>query len=292
MSTPTPVTLIGLGPMGQAMVRAFLAAGHPTTVWNRTPSRAADVVAAGAAQAATPAEAVAASELVVLSLTDYQAMYDILGDVGDALAGRVVVNLSSDSPERTREAAGWLAERGAELLVGGVMVPAPMIGTDDAYVFYSGPQSVFEAQEATLRVIGRPDYRGADPALAQLFYQALLAVFLTALAAELQAAALVGSAGVPAKELMPYVRDTLGLAAMYVDETARDVDARTYPGDLSTATMMGATADHIVAASRAAGLDTVLPEAVKSLYDRTIAAGHGRDNWTSLYEVITKRAMS
>jgi 3-hydroxyisobutyrate dehydrogenase-like beta-hydroxyacid dehydrogenase len=52
--------------------------------------------------------------------------------------------------------------------------------------------------------------------------------------------------------------------------------------------MMGATADHIVAASTEAGLDAVLPEAVKSLYDRAIAAGHGSDNWTSLYEVITR----
>jgi 3-hydroxyisobutyrate dehydrogenase-like beta-hydroxyacid dehydrogenase len=283
-----PVTVIGLGPMGQAMVRKFLAAGHPTTVWNRTPSRADALVEEGAARAATPAEAVAASELVVLSLTDYQAMYDILGRAEDELAGRVVANLSSDSPQKTREAAAWLAERGAQLLAGGVMVPAPMVGEEGAYVFYSGPRDVFEAHEATLRVIGRPDYRGADPALAQLFYQALLAVFLTALAGELQAAALVKSAGVDAKELAPYVRDTLNLAAMFADETAQHVDDRAYPGDLSTATMMGATADHIVAASTAGGLDTALPEAVKSLYDRAIAAGHGKDNWTSLYEVIIR----
>lgn len=283
-----PVTVIGLGPMGRAMVRKFLAAGHPTTVWNRTPSRADELVDEGAVRAGTPAEAVAASELVVLSLTDYQAMYDILGPVGDALAGRVVANLSSDSPQRTREAADWLAERGAQLLAGGVMVPAPMVGEEGAYVFYSGPRTVFDAHEPTLRVIGRPDYRGDDPALAQLFYQALLAMFLTALAGELQAAALVASAGVSVKELAPYMTDNLNLAAAFADETARHVDARSYPGDLSTATMMGATADHIVAASKAAGLDTTLPDAVKSLYDRAIAKGHGRDNWTSLYEVIKR----
>jgi 3-hydroxyisobutyrate dehydrogenase-like beta-hydroxyacid dehydrogenase len=285
-----PVTVIGLGPMGRAMVRKFLAAGHPTTVWNRTPSRADALVEEGAVRASSPAEALAASDLVVLSLTDYQAMYDILGRADGALAGRVVANLSSDSPEKTREAAAWLAERGAQLLTGGVMVPAPMVGEEGAYVFYSGPRTVFEAHEPTLRVIGRPDYRGDDPALAQLFYQALLAVFLTALAGELQAAALVASAGVNVKELAPYVTETLNLAAMFADETARHVDERSYPGDLSTATMMGATADHIVAASTAAGLDTALPEAVKSLYDRAIAAGHGNDNWTSLYEVITRSA--
>lgn len=284
-----PVTLIGLGPMGQAMAREFLAAGHPTTVWNRTPGRADALVAAGAVRAETPAEAVAASELVILSLTDYQAMYDILGRAEEALTGRVVANLSSDSPQRTREAAEWLAERGAQLLAGGVMVPAPMVGEEGAYVFYSGPRGVFEAHESTLAVIGRPDYRGEDPALAQLYYQALLAVFLTVLAGELQGTALVGSAGVTAKEFAPYMRETIDLAAQFVDETAQHVDDRSYPGDLSTATMMGATADHIVAASTAAGLDTVLPEAVKSLYDRAIAAGHGKDNWTSLYEVVARR---
>jgi 3-hydroxyisobutyrate dehydrogenase-like beta-hydroxyacid dehydrogenase len=213
----------------------------------------------------------------------------VLGDAGDALAGRVVVNLSSDTPQASRDAATWLAERGAELLVGGIMVPAPMVGEEGAFVFYSGPPSVFDAHEPTLRVIGRPDYRGANPALAQLFYQALLAVFLTTLAAQLQAAALVGSAGVPAKELMPYVKENLDLAAMFVDEVGQHVDERSYPGDLSTATMMGATADHIAIASRAAGLDTVLPDAVKSLYDRAIAGGHGKDDWTSLYEVISRR---
>jgi 3-hydroxyisobutyrate dehydrogenase-like beta-hydroxyacid dehydrogenase len=51
-----------------------------------------------------------------------------------------------------------------------------------------------------------------------------------------------------------------------------------------TATVRAA---HIVEASTDAELDTALPEAVKSLYDRAIAAGHGNDNWTSLYEVIT-----
>lgn len=49
----TPVTLIGLGPMGQAMVGSLLTAGHPVTVWNRTPARAEPVVAAGAVLAAT-----------------------------------------------------------------------------------------------------------------------------------------------------------------------------------------------------------------------------------------------
>ncbi|PRX45021.1 3-hydroxyisobutyrate dehydrogenase-like beta-hydroxyacid dehydrogenase [Prauserella shujinwangii] len=288
-STREPVTVIGLGPMGQAMVRVLLGRGHRVTVWNRTAARADAVVAEGAVRAGTPAEALAASELVLLSLTDYQAMYDILGAAEGALGGRVVVNLSSDTPQRTRDAAGWLAERGARLLVGGIMVPAELVGSDQAYVFYSGPKAVFDAHEETLRPIGRPDHRGEDPALAQLYYQAQLDIFLTSLSAYLHATALLRAAGVEATTFLPYATETFDTMSYYLGDAAREIEAGTYPGDLASVTMMGATADHIVGASAAAGIDLDLPRAVRSHYARAIAAGHGKDSWTSLFEVISRR---
>lgn len=289
MTTTTDVTLIGLGPMGQAMVRTFLRHGHSVTVWNRTANRADDVVAAGAVRADSPAAALAASELVVLSLTDYRAMYDILGSATDALAGRVVVNLSSDTPARTREASAWLAGHGAALIAGGVMVPAPLVGTENAYVFYSGPKEVFTTHEPVLRLLGRPDYLGEDPILAQLYYQAQLTIFLTSLSAYLQAAALVEAEGVPPREFLRYAVDNFETISPFLAETVEELEKRSYPGHLSTATMMGATADHIVAASKEAGVDVALPEAIRSHYDRAIAAGHGNDNWTSLWEVVRAR---
>lgn len=291
------VTMIGLGPMGQAMALVLLKAGHQVTVWNRTPSRAEDAVAAGAVLADSPTDAVAASELVLLSLTDYQAMYDILGstsggDYADSLAGKVLVNLSSDTPDASREAANWATERGASFVTGGVMVPAPAVGTPDAYVFYSGPEDVFATHEPVLRLIGAPRYLGTDPGLAQLFYQAHLDVFLTALSALLHATALVTANGVPATDFLPGALSTLtDIPAMIGEGTdlARQLEAGDHPGDLSTARMMGATADHIVRTSVAAGVDPDLPEAIKSQYDKAIAAGHGTDNWTALYEILVPR---
>jgi 3-hydroxyisobutyrate dehydrogenase-like beta-hydroxyacid dehydrogenase len=282
----TPVTMIGLGPMGRAMVRAYLAAGHPVTVWNRTASRADELVGAGATRAATPADAVAASPLVLLSLTHYAAMYEILGDVGDALAGKVVVNLSSDTPQASRDAAAWLAERGAELLVGGIMVGADTVGTEEAYVFYSGPRSVFADHEPTLRVIGRPDHRGTDPALAQLFYQALVHVFVTTLAAFVQGAALLGTAGVPAREYAPLADELVQLARSAFGVAGANIDADDHPDDRASAEMMAVGVDHIATTVAAAGQDAALPAAVKSLYDRMVEAGYGKDSWTRMIDVI------
>lgn len=135
-------------------------------------------------------------------------------------------------------------------------------------------------------------YVGADPGLAQLYYQAQLDVFLTTLAGLLHGIALVGSAGVPAADFAGEALATVaGIPAMLQggSAVAEQVDTDVHPGELSTTRMMGATADHVVAATSAAGIDPVLPEAVQSLYARAIAAGDGDLNWTSLIRVIRPR---
>ncbi|MFD8569801.1 NAD(P)-dependent oxidoreductase [Streptomyces sp. NPDC059639] len=284
------VTVIGLGPMGQAMTRTLLYAGHPVTVWNRTASRADGVVTDGAKLAATPGEAVEASDLVILSLTDYRAMYDILDSATSSLAGRTLVNLSSDTPDRTREAATWAAGHGAAFLTGGVMVPAPMVGTEAAHVYYSGRDQVRESHLAALALLGTPKYLGEDPGLAQMMYQAQLAVFLTTLSGLMQATAMLGTAGMKAEEALPELlsaADSIGDILRAGEENpGTALDAGEHPGDLSTVTMMGATSDHIVETSRSLGLDLALPLAVQAHYRRAIENGHGSDNWTRIIDSV------
>lgn len=286
----TPVTVIGLGPMGQAMTRALLAAGHPVTVWNRTAARADGVVADGATLAATPGEAVAASGLVILSLTDYRAMYDILDGATAALAGRTLVNLSSDTPDRSREAAAWAKSHDAAFLTGGVMVPAPMVGTEAAHVYYSGPAEVMENHRAALARLGAPRYLGDDPGLAQMMYQAQLAVFLTTLSGLMHATSMLGTAGMKAAEALPELlsfTDSIGAMLRAGEkEPGAALDAGEHPGELSTVTMMGATSDHIVETSTSLGLDLALPLAVQAHYRRAIENGHGGDNWTRIIDSI------
>ncbi len=280
------ITVLGLGPMGRAMTRVFLTNGHRVTVWNRTASKAAELTEAGARLAGAPAEAVAASELVVLSLTDYQVMYDILGTAGEALSGRVIVNLTSDTPQRSREAADWLAERGASLIAGGVMVPEAVVGTEHSFIYFSGPEADFRAHEPTLRLLGTPDYLGTDPALAQLFYQAQMHMFLTALSAYLHSTALVGAAGITAGEFLPHAQRFADTFSSFLGEGARNIEAGTHPGELANAIMMGATAEHIEHTCEQSGVDTALAGVVRAQYRRLIDSGNGTQSWTGIYELI------
>ncbi|GAB3957590.1 NAD(P)-binding domain-containing protein [Actinoallomurus acanthiterrae] len=291
MSTREHVTVIGLGAMGSAMAEAFLAAGHPTTVWNRTTGKADALVARGAALAASPADAVAAGDLVVISLVDYAAMYDALGAADDALRGRVLVNLSSDTPDELRRASRWAAERGAELVTAGIMVPPPGIGKPGSYAFYSGPDGALDAHRATLEVLGTIEYTGGDPGLAMLYYQAMLLVFWTSLTSYIHSAALLRTAGVKAEALRPYVAAMFGdLAADgpmgFLRIVTQQLETGEYPGGQNNLHMQVVGAGHVVQALRDAGVDTTMPAALKELFARAEAAGHGADGFTSVAEVI------
>ncbi|MFF5773108.1 NAD(P)-binding domain-containing protein [Streptomyces californicus] len=91
----SPVTVVGLGPMGLALAEALLKQGHPLTVWNRTPQKADDLVTRGAQRPATVAEAVSASPVTIVCLNDYDTLYEVLAPAADALRGRALVNATA-----------------------------------------------------------------------------------------------------------------------------------------------------------------------------------------------------
>ncbi|MGI5418860.1 NAD(P)-dependent oxidoreductase [Actinomadura luteofluorescens] len=288
----SPVTVIGLGPMGATMARTFLKNGHPTTVWNRTASKAAPLVEEGATLAPTAAEALAASELVVVSQTDYKAMFESLD--GADLEGRVIVNLSSGSPGELRRASAWVSERGGVLLTGGIMVPPPGIGQPGAYVFYSGPEQTFDPHREALGELGDVTFVGEDPGLAMLYYQSQLYLFWSTMTAYMHAVALLGTAGVSAQEFRPFAASLLvalgGDGPMgFVKHITEEIEAGVYPGEDNTLHMQAVGADHVVEAAREAGIDVANPTALRDLFWRAVEAGHGEDGLSAVIEAVRRR---
>ncbi|MFE7526398.1 NAD(P)-dependent oxidoreductase [Kitasatospora sp. NPDC057542] len=276
------VTVIGLGPMGQAMAGAYLDAGYAVTVWNRTAARADELVARGAQAAPSAEAAVAANELVVLSLTDYDAVFEVLESVEPALKGKVIVNLSSDTPERAREAARRLADRGAGHLTGGVQVPPSGIGSPESSTFYSGPVELFRRHRAALEVLTGVDYRGDDPGLAQLYYQIQMDLFWSSMVGYLHATAIAEANGISAEEFLPYLSSTAasmpGFQAFYAPRIA----AGNHRGDVDRMTMALASIEHVRHTAEESGVDGALPAVLAEAVRRGVAAGRGADSLSVL----------
>ncbi|KIX78829.1 6-phosphogluconate dehydrogenase [Streptomyces sp. MBRL 10] len=280
---------MGLGPMGQAMAAALLERGYDVTLWNRTASRADALVARGARLAPSVEEALAANELVVLSLTDYAAMYDLLGPAEAALAGRVLVNLSSDTPEEARKAARWAAERGAVQLTGGVTVPPSGIGRPESATFYSGPREVFDRHRQALEAItGTTDHRGEDPGLAALFYQIGMTMFWTSMLSYWQATALARANGLTASDILEHAVDTANSLPGFFTFYADRIDAGKHDGDVDRLAMGTASVEHVLHTHADAGVDTVLPAAVAALFRRGMDAGGAAESFSGLVELMGK----
>jgi len=122
------VGFVGLGIMGRPMAGHLRRAGHPLTVFNRTAGRSDDLVAAGARVAASPAEVAAASEVIVVMVSDTPDVEEVVagprGLIEGIRPGSVVVDMSTVSPDLERRLAARLRERGADL------VDAPVSGGD------------------------------------------------------------------------------------------------------------------------------------------------------------------
>lgn len=273
----TAVTVLGLGPMGRALAGAFIDNGHPTTVWNRTPGKAGDLLARGATTVDTAAEAVAASQLVVVCVLDYAAVRAIVEPVADALKGRTLVNLTADSPDRAREMAAWAAGHGVDYLDGSIMTPVAGIGTPDALVLYSGP---IEVPEALASLGGSATHLGTDPGRAAAYDVALLDLFWTTMTGYVHALALARSQDIAARDLAPYAQGIVGLMGDIIPAFAEQVDDGHHPGEASTVVSAAAGMDHVIHAAEAAGLDTGVLRAARAAVQRAIDAGHGGEDFS------------
>jgi 3-hydroxyisobutyrate dehydrogenase-like beta-hydroxyacid dehydrogenase len=290
MTRTHSVAVIGLGAMGTALARAFLAKGQSVAVWNRTPHRADPLRQAGATVVPNAATAVTAAPLVVICLLDTPAVHAVIDAAGDGLAGASVVNLTSSTPEDARAVASRMHARGARYLDGTIMVPTPLVGTPDAFVLYSGDATVLADHRDTLTAIsGEIDMLGADPGLAAVYDLGMLDVFFSGMAAFLHATAMVGADGVPAKEFLPYAHRMLDLLRLSNAQLADDVDRGEHPGEEDNLEMELAFLDHIVATSKSRGIDPSIPETSRQLVRRAISAGHGRDGFSRVIDVLRGR---
>lgn len=114
------VGFAGLGIMGRAMALNLTDAGFDTVVWNRTATKADDLLAAGAALASSPAELGSRCDIVILCVSDTADVETVVfGESGIATglrAGGLIVDHSTISPEATKRFAVSLAAAGGHWL--------------------------------------------------------------------------------------------------------------------------------------------------------------------------------
>jgi 3-hydroxyisobutyrate dehydrogenase-like beta-hydroxyacid dehydrogenase len=171
------VSVIGLGAMGYALANTLLDNGHGVTVWNRTSARAEPLVRKGAMQASDAVEAISASPISIICVTDYEATRRIFESekAASAVAGRLLIQLTTGTPQDARDGLSWAKQHGASYLDGAIIAVPSQIGRPDTTFFVSGSSATFAQGEPLLRVLaGGLQHMGEDVGAAAAWDLAVL----------------------------------------------------------------------------------------------------------------------
>ncbi|MDQ1145659.1 3-hydroxyisobutyrate dehydrogenase-like beta-hydroxyacid dehydrogenase [Bacillus sp. SORGH_AS 510] len=124
------IGFIGLGNMGQPMVLNLLKAGYKVKVYNRTPSKTAIAVKAGAQQVHTLADVVTPGGIVVTMVSNDQSLEEIVlgtNGFGERLGtGGIHLSMSTVSPEISKKLAAFHQQNGSHY------VASPVFGRPEA----------------------------------------------------------------------------------------------------------------------------------------------------------------
>lgn len=289
------VSLIGLGDMGSALATALLNHGVPLTVWNRSPGKAEPLVAQGATPASSVVDALSASPVTVVCVSNHAATMEVLAgeDVAAAVADKALIQLSSMTSKESLALAEWATEAGCDYLDGQILSYTDEVRDGRANIVCSGPHDLFERHRATLTAAaGNVHHVGERHGAAPTFDKAHLSFALGNYLAFLQGAAMCADAGVDLRAWCDFNLQHLASGQVHQELgiLADQVCARSYDGglDVSIDGWRNAMAKTIQECE-ALGTDAAhLGPLVKNC-ERAIEAGSGSREIGLLFEQMRAR---
>lgn len=288
------IGFIGLGVMGAPMAKNLLQAGFSLTVYNRSPQKVAELVAAGAKAAATPAEVAAESDIIVTILPDSpdveQVYFGDNGVLSAARSGVLLIDMTTASPQLAIRIWKAAQEIGADSL------DAPVSGGDvgarqgTLSIMVGGSESSFERAMPVFEAMGKNIVRIGEAGAGQITKACNQVVVALTIEAVGEALTLAAKAGVdPAK-----VRSALlgGFAQSRILDLhgQRALEDRYEPGFRVRLHRK----DLGIALEAANSLEVKLPVTAKvqDMFDTLIAEGKGDSDHSVLIQWLAQQSSS
>jgi 2-hydroxy-3-oxopropionate reductase len=271
------VGFIGLGIMGKPMALNLRRAGHALVVHSRSRGPVEELVAAGAAEAASPSAVAQQSDVVITMLPDSPDVRQVvLGDGGvleGARAGQVLIDMSTISPLVAREVADALGARRVAAL--DAPVSGGQRGAIDATlaIMVGGPRAALERVLPLLQAMGKNIVHiGEAPGAGQIAKACNQIVVAGTIMAVAEALTLARKAGVDAAKVREALLGGFAQSRILDVHGQRMLDRNFAPGfrvrlhekDLGIA----------LAAGRAYGVPLLATSVVHEAMDALIAQGH------------------
>jgi 3-hydroxyisobutyrate dehydrogenase-like beta-hydroxyacid dehydrogenase len=154
----TAIGVVGLGAMGGRIAGRLLSLGNDVYGTNRTRSKADALIEQGLVWCASPREVAEAADVVFSMVTDNEALEAVTAGANGILAGlaasKVYVDMSTVSPQVSRELAERVSARGASMLAAPVSGSVPAAEEGSLVIIVGGDADAFDRTEPILRELG------------------------------------------------------------------------------------------------------------------------------------------
>ncbi|XP_076340319.1 uncharacterized protein LOC143240936 isoform X2 [Tachypleus tridentatus] len=200
------IGFLGLGIIGQGIVKNLLNSGHHLTIWNRTPSKCKDFVKAGAVQGQTPSDVVAASDITFSCVSDPQAAKEmVFGNCGvlrEIRSNKGYVEMTSIDSESSQDIAEAIQLRGGRYLEAPVLGSKKPAEEGNLIILAAGEKSLFEDCASCFRAMGKQSFFLGDIGNASKSNLILNMILGTTVGSLAEAMALTDRAGLSQKDLL------------------------------------------------------------------------------------------
>jgi 3-hydroxyisobutyrate dehydrogenase-like beta-hydroxyacid dehydrogenase len=283
------VSVLGTGAMGSALVEALAAAGAEVTVWNRTRDKAEALSGRRVGVAKSVAEALTASPITIVAVSDHELARTLVEESGVVLAGRVVASTSFVTPDQAQAFATVVSAAGGTYLDLEIAAMPSQVRAAAGVFLVSGERTAYEAHREHFERIGRATFVNEEPASAYISGMAVQLAFFPMAVGLLQGLRIAES-----QDLSPgwFKKAVLDLYPFHIeqllDRTSAGPDSST-PGVEASVDVMAAGAAEYGGALREMGLDSGMFDALRRLFTAASEAGHGEDDWTCVAEHVATR---
>jgi 3-hydroxyisobutyrate dehydrogenase len=288
----TRIGWIGLGRMGEAMVKRLLAAGHAASVWNRTAAKAEPLVACGAQVVATK-QSLASCDTVftMVSTTDdlKQVLFDDGGLVSGAQRPRIVVDSSSISQEGSAEVRSRLEALGVAYLCAPVSGNAKVAKAGKLLIVASGPRAVYDDVAPFLQAMGRKVMWVGEGELARVWKIAHNTMFGVVIQNLCEITVLAEKAGIPRHVFLESINDSV-LGSMYTRYKSPVLTNLTFEQVTFTPKLLLKDMDLGLAAAKAHGVPMPAAAATRESVARMVGRGHDHIDFAVLLRETARDA--
>jgi 3-hydroxyisobutyrate dehydrogenase-like beta-hydroxyacid dehydrogenase len=153
------ISYLGLGTMGSGMASNLLKAGYKLTVWNRSVEKCEPFAKKGARVADTPADAARGAELVIYSLSNDQAVEEVVfgakGILNGIKEGQIAIDMSTILPAMSLREQEAYAKRGVDFLDAPVFGSKNEAANAQLWIMAAGNKAIFEKVKPVLEQLGQ-----------------------------------------------------------------------------------------------------------------------------------------